>query len=338
MQTPQKSKRKRRESALIDDFHTPDLFSSNEKKLNISPEKRMTKASKKLNRKLFKEKAELGQDMVDQIYRVIHAQSGSLGGGGSGGEIYGELTKHSFQRIIDFMKEHCELGEESVFLDIGSGLGKPNFHAAADPGVKLSIGVEIQGSRWWQSINLLHSILKNDKTEVAGSRVFFSHANIMNIKSLDVVTHMYIFNCGMPRKVMKIIADLFNRADSCKYLICFSPLVKLEDVGFKIEPLEANLNGKMHGSGESHKCYIYIKPGKKIGGKLPAKCKLRSSFNWGKIPAPQEGKYAPCVAHSKSYKFGWFAMQQGSTQYRNWVWDQIGFDRVSRSLRSKTGV
>jgi 16S rRNA G527 N7-methylase RsmG len=32
--------------------------------------------------------------------------------------------------VVDLMVEHCELGKHSLFIDVGSGLGKPNIHVA----------------------------------------------------------------------------------------------------------------------------------------------------------------------------------------------------------------
>jgi len=85
---------------------------------------------------------------VDTVYRCINQATGSLGGNGSGGPIYGELTVGSMQRIIDFLVKWCTFGFLSRFLDVGAGLGKPNFHVAQNPGVRLSIGVEVESIRW----------------------------------------------------------------------------------------------------------------------------------------------------------------------------------------------
>ena len=49
---------------------------------------------------------------------------------GAGGAIYGELTTGSMQKVVDIMISHCGLGKDSVFIDVGAGLGKPNIHVA----------------------------------------------------------------------------------------------------------------------------------------------------------------------------------------------------------------
>ena len=77
---------------------------------------------------------------VELAYKIVRKSTGALGGNGTTGAIYGELTIGSMQRVIDYLKENCELTEQSRFIDVGSGLGKPNFHAAQDPAARLSIG------------------------------------------------------------------------------------------------------------------------------------------------------------------------------------------------------
>ena len=50
------------------------------------------------------------------------------------------------------MKTHTGLDSSSFFLDVGSGIGKPNFHVAIDPGVQVSFGLEIDDDRWLLSL------------------------------------------------------------------------------------------------------------------------------------------------------------------------------------------
>ncbi len=85
---------------------------------------------------------------VKKVYQFVNQMTGSLGGNGYNGAIYGELTVGSMQRVINVLIEQCELDHKSRFIDVGSGLGKPNFHASQSPGVRLSIGVELETIRW----------------------------------------------------------------------------------------------------------------------------------------------------------------------------------------------
>jgi hypothetical protein len=45
---------------------------------------------------------------VQQVYSVLQAATGSLGGNGNSGAIYGELTQASMQRVVDLLKVHFD--------------------------------------------------------------------------------------------------------------------------------------------------------------------------------------------------------------------------------------
>jgi len=59
------------------------------------------------------------------------------------------------------MKRHCNLTPDSMFIDVGAGLGKPNIHVACDPGVKFSYGIEVERTRWLLSLANMRGILKD---------------------------------------------------------------------------------------------------------------------------------------------------------------------------------
>ena len=100
---------------------------------------------------------------VDMVYKLINKMTGSLGGNGYNGAIYGELTMHSMQKVVDILVQKCEFTHHSRFIDVGSGLGKPNFHVAQYPAVRLSIGVELEEIRW-QVCVILFSIMLSYNT------------------------------------------------------------------------------------------------------------------------------------------------------------------------------
>jgi len=91
------------------------------------------------------------QQRVKTLYSLIQ-RTNKVGGEGMGGAIYGEITIGSMSKMIAYLKENTDFGPDSVFIDVGSGLGKPTMHAAVDPGCRLSLGVEMQGVRWWNSM------------------------------------------------------------------------------------------------------------------------------------------------------------------------------------------
>ena len=88
-------------------------------------------------------------DAVSKAYRLIQINTGSVGGNGSFGPIYGEMSIGSMQKVMNFFVDNCGFGADSVFMDVGAGLGKPNIHAACMPqGCKYSIGIECEATRY----------------------------------------------------------------------------------------------------------------------------------------------------------------------------------------------
>ena len=61
---------------------------------------------------------------VSKIYKIIRKCTGTLGGNGYDGAIYGEVTMHSMQKVLNLLVDKCELTHRSRFIDIGAGLGK----------------------------------------------------------------------------------------------------------------------------------------------------------------------------------------------------------------------
>jgi hypothetical protein len=85
---------------------------------------------------------------VELVYKIVKKTTGALGGNGATGAIYGELTTRALQRVFNIMVEKCNMSSTSRMIDVGAGLGKPNFHAAQDPAVRLSLGAELEDIRW----------------------------------------------------------------------------------------------------------------------------------------------------------------------------------------------
>ncbi|KAF0686817.1 Aste57867_21414 [Aphanomyces stellatus] len=198
------------------------------------------------------------QHDVTTVYQLIHKQTGALGGNGAGGAIYGEITKNSMGKIIDYMVEHCDFSDQSVFLDIGSGLGKPNFHAAVTPGVAISYGVELEDQRWELSLYNLRAVL----TSTVRSKVrpvIFTQGDINDAETLDPFSHVYSFDVGFPPAVMAHIAECFNDSRESRYFISFhGPKKVIDQYGFDVEEI-GRLATSMAGSSEGHAVYFYRK-------------------------------------------------------------------------------
>jgi hypothetical protein len=147
---------------------------------------------------------------VSKVYKIVRKLTGSIGGNGYCGPIYGELTMGSMQKMIDLMIKHTCLDSTSRFIDVGSGIGKPNLHVAQYPGVAFSCGVEMEHARWSLGLTCLKAVLdaavKEDEEgennnyaaaseQVQGNTVFL-HKNITEAKTFDPFTHVYMFSIG----------------------------------------------------------------------------------------------------------------------------------------------
>ena len=138
---------------------------------------------------------------VHLVYSICNRNNGNLGGGGYGSSIGGELSKQSMQKTVDVMVKYQELNEKSVVINLGSGMGMPNFHFA-QCGVALSVGIEIESPRYLLSVANLHKVLmeaNKNKLDI-GTNCYFVHADIEQITSLYGVTHCYTFCKGMQEK------------------------------------------------------------------------------------------------------------------------------------------
>jgi len=163
---------------------------------------------------------------VKKVYKIVQKSTGALGGNGYDGAIYGELTMHSMQKVIEFMVSKCNMTSESRFIDVGSGLGKPNFHACQDPGVRLSIGIELEEIRWQLAIQNLKAALRetqDDGAAVSGTEdgsgserdlkllpgVNFIHGDVFDVITTDPFTHIYMYDLGFPPPLQKKNSRIF---------------------------------------------------------------------------------------------------------------------------------
>lgn len=220
------------------------------------------------------------QSNTRQVYALVNKMTGSIGGNGHGGAIYGELTVGSMQKMVELMKIHTKLGPESRFIDVGSGLGKPNLHVAQDPAVEFSYGIEMEHVRWMLGMSNLKTVLQGaceqqeeelQETEKMRHQCNFSHGDITEANYFDPFTHVYMFDIGFPPKLFKQLGQMFNKSQS-DYLICYhGPKLMIERYGFNVE-LIVQAPTSMHGSSEGHMGYIYKRAGKKqkIGKGLPS--------------------------------------------------------------------
>jgi SAM-dependent methyltransferase len=135
-------------------------------------------------------------DMVTQVYKIIRQATKDMRPGVTGDGIYGELTQGLMAKVIQNLQTHTDLNASSHFLDIGLGLGKPNFHVAQEVGC-VSIGIEAEPIRYFLGLqNLIHVINFAESNKRFKSCCNFICGDIVNYFSFNPFTHVYIFSDG----------------------------------------------------------------------------------------------------------------------------------------------
>lgn len=90
---------------------------------------------------IIKQEPKFHSDSIKRMYHIMRTSGDKLDPGNHRDGIYGEITSGCMAIILTLLEKHCGLNkEESRFLDLGSGLGKPVQHAA--PFVSMSVGIE----------------------------------------------------------------------------------------------------------------------------------------------------------------------------------------------------
>jgi hypothetical protein len=127
-----------------------------------------------------------------QAHPVIVLPVG-LRGDGSGGT-FANLTQASMQRVVDFCKTANMLNQDTVFCDMGHGLGNVSLHVACS-GVKYMFGVEVDVVRCKLAIKLYRNVLsKEDNFTVPNHRCGLICANITKLPPPQFVSFYFMFN------------------------------------------------------------------------------------------------------------------------------------------------
>src|SRR3989338_7791291 len=114
----------------------------------------------------------------------------------------GHVVLRSFYKLIVTLQ--TELAAEfrpnlgSIFLDVGSGMGRPVLSFACLP-ISGSIGIEFQGLPTAMSLMVLRNLYMLPKDHgVLKAPVFIRRGDILDVRNIDMVTHVYSFSVGMP--------------------------------------------------------------------------------------------------------------------------------------------
>lgn len=116
--------------------------------------------------------------------------------------VYGELTQKGGNQIVENFKKY--FNEDTIFYDLGSGLGKTVLHYGLQYGIKKSVGIEYSKERHQGAIDLLEEYAK-DKTNIEFycdkiENKDFSDATVVYADNTgyEVKTNLYIYNTIKP--------------------------------------------------------------------------------------------------------------------------------------------
>jgi hypothetical protein len=215
---------------------------------------------------------------------------------------------------------------DSVFVDIGSGLGKPNIHAMHAFKIRASIGLELVGHRWHMSVAMLHNLLTRGVQDVDG--VFFAHVDADDLTHLNGVTHVYSFNKGMPPYTKLQIAEAVRRSHSVMMFACYEHPGQMQSYGKFMHEfyLEGSVIAIMSGSGQSHKCYIYRRV---INDGFPQPLERLVDVMVDMIPHASDKGYI----HSDTYT-DLVPYRTGGEVYCDWLQKQIDYSSYIKRIRN----
>jgi hypothetical protein len=129
----------------------------------------------------------------------------------------------SMAKIIRYMIQFTKLNSSSRFIDVGSGIGKPNLHVAQHPGVEFSCGVEMEEVRWWLGMACLKAVLdaavvqqqeqQQDnilpREEALQGNCMLLHKDITNATPFDPFTHVYmLFSIGKCKNNEQLVVNM----------------------------------------------------------------------------------------------------------------------------------
>lgn len=144
-------------------------------------------------------------------------------GGGEGLEgVYGSITAKGMRLVLDSFKDHAGLDAKSVFLDIGSGLGRPVLHAIIHSNVIQSYGIECDPVKLQKATHFMRSVI-HELSPVFGQDMFppSSLPNLIcspieKLPSLEGATHIYSAWEGFSVEAMEAVGKLFAASQTAR--------------------------------------------------------------------------------------------------------------------------
>lgn len=194
-------------------------------------------------------------------------------GGGEGVEgLYGSIRGASMEKILQCMKEKCDLDGTSHLMDVGSGLCRPLVHAMVTAQVGQTTGVEIDRIKCMKAEAFCSQMKKHLYGKKYGVPCTMSMpeircSSIEDMKSLDPATHAYSFWEGVPVEARVRFGRLFSSSKTLKSVAVVQRSMRKDDpaeemdalYGFGSLVLVGTFPVSMSGSGRNFMAYIFNK-------------------------------------------------------------------------------
>ena len=186
------------------------------------------------------------QHEIRQVWRHVakfHEPQSQVGDKSYG--ITGHVTPGSYAKIVNALKTYGGLNADSVFLDVGSGMGRPSFGAFQVTGC-MAIGIE--------KCDMLVNISTIIGKKYSRGDIQFGQGDILKLESFAGVDYVYSFSTGMPHHILRRIVFLAVQSN-VKMLVMYKNAY-FTDMGLDNNAADVQkLNMKMP-SGSSYTCYI----------------------------------------------------------------------------------
>lgn len=119
--------------------------------------------------------------------KVFHTRERQLGGGAGCVGVYGSLAAKCMSDVFSDMPS---FGRDSVMVDAGCGLGRPQAQALAEWGISCSIGVEVDSVKCDRAVTFIQRVAGDLHLDASGVKILCADSS--TLPTLDPCTHLYL--------------------------------------------------------------------------------------------------------------------------------------------------
>lgn len=137
--------------------------------------------------------------------------------------IYGEVLFIPFAALLSI----CRLNENSVFYDLGSGIGKAVIACAMIFNVRKSCGIELLPALYAESCNVLDKLARLPEYQSQAMHITFVNQDLLTADLSDA-THVFINATGFLGEVWLKISEYLEQLPSNALVISSSKPIRSE--------------------------------------------------------------------------------------------------------------